>query len=71
MELITPQLVRTVIEQRFKVAQLPLNLELRDCNLNDGDLLQLRSLLNKTFSKDAEVKHNDTVYTLTDKLLAA
>ena len=66
--MITPQLVRAVIEQRFRLEQLPLNIELRDCNLNDHDLLQLRSELNKQFTKDAVPTFSDTIYTLTDKL---
>lgn len=66
--MITPQLVRAVIEQRFRLTQLPLNVQLSDCDLNHNDLLQLRSELNKQFTKDALPTFSDTIYTLTDKL---
>jgi len=71
MTTITPQTVRSVIEQRFNLVQLPLNSELREFELNDADLLQLRLLLNKTFNKDVRVKMRDTIYSLTDNLTAA
>lgn len=39
---ITPQVVKSVIEKRFNLNQLPLNSELREFELKDADLLQLR-----------------------------
>lgn len=67
-EPVTPQLVRSVIEQRFKLNQLPLNSELREFNLTEADLLQLQVTLNKAFGKDVTVRHRHTIYTLTDSL---
>lgn len=67
---ITPQVVKSVIEKRFNLNQLPLNSELREFELKDADLLQLRVHLFKVFGKDVRIRLRDTIYSLTDNLLA-
>jgi len=67
---ITPQVVKSVIESRFKLNQLPLNAELRDFDLSPNDLLQMRSQLNTVFGIDVEIKMHDTIYSITDNMLA-
>lgn len=67
---VTPQLVRQAIEERFKLAQLPLNETLARFDLKDFQLISLRMELNTRFKKDVPVRPSDTIYTLTDKLNA-
>ena len=67
---ITPQTVRSVIEKRFRFAQLPMTGTMAEFDLKPNDLLQLQILFNQTFNRYVEVKHSDSVYSLTDKLIA-
>ena len=65
---ITPQLVRSAIESRCNLVQLPLDMSFAQLGLNDTQLIFIRMEINKWFKKDVPVRILDTIYTLTDRL---
>lgn len=65
---ITPELVRSIIEERCKLVQLTLTNTMADFGLKDFQLINIRMELAARFSKDVVVRFNDTIYKLTDRL---
>lgn len=65
---ITPELVRTVVEETCQLFKLTLSDTLADFGLRDFQLINIRMALSKRFSKDVVVRFSDTIFKLTDRL---
>lgn len=66
---IGPALVRSIIAQLFNVVDLPFNQSLRDCNFSYHQRQTLATRLQNISGKPIRVFKDDTIYSLTDRML--
>ena len=61
--------VKSVVEKFAGLHALPIHLTMAEMNLTYAQVVQLRSRMNQVFGKYPKIDLQDTIVTITDKLI--